>query len=168
MAGEDKEIWKNESAGYVGVNLWGARGEVVQKMVAGGRNLYISTEERTKLNPVAEGNNDPFKDGTLSVVTMLDDAEDLEEIQANANIITEEEMLALVKGHHKTFEKALVEISSPGVLARIREVAVAENVSIGTVTKIDDRIASLDIKPTEGHVKFKAFTDGLNPKAASS
>lgn len=163
----EREKWKSAIAGTIGVNKYGGRGERVQEVVRPGQTFSITTEERQHLNIAAEPQNDVFTNGMLVPVTLADSVEDLEEITGNPNVVTESEIKALVTGHYKTLDTALADITSGGVLTRFREVAIAENVGVKTLQRIDDRYEELDIPPTEGHYKVQAFSEKLNPVAAN-
>lgn len=162
---EDREIWKNDSQSVIGVNVYGMRGAVDQRQVMPGHSIRMTTEERKLLNIAADAELDPFRNGLLMPITLADTVEDLQDIQANKNVMSESEMKELVTGHWKTLATALEEISAPHVLKRLRTVAIAEDVGVKTLSRIDERIEELHVVPEEGHYKAKVFSEEPNPVA---
>lgn len=122
------------------------RGELNKhEVVAGGRQFHITPEER-RLNQemVAEDNADPFADGTLVPVRLLDDSADARELAAsNPNLMSESDMKELVAGHHKTFESKIGEITNTTTLRRLLEIARNEDASVGKVERLMARIDQL-------------------------
>lgn len=148
---KDLEAWKNETAGTVVVKKLDHRGELNKtELVRGGGVVHLSTEERRMNQEMAANQRqDVFSTGVLTPVHLLDTAEDAKEIASNPNLLSEDDMRALVKGHPKTFEKRLSEIVNPTTLQRLMAIAKDEDASFKRVEAIKDRLRGVSPQVNE-------------------
>lgn len=141
---EETERWENATKGRVVVRKFDARGNLGHEMVNPGRAVNLTPQERiTNQELAANEELDVFKNGTMQPLRLLDGSEDAQEIASNPNHLSDSDVKSLVKGHHKTLEKRLSEITNPAALQRLLEVAKSEDSSISTVQKIQDRLTEV-------------------------
>lgn len=139
---EDLETWKSNIPGRVVVSKRGEYGVEKDEMIQGGKTLHITASDR-RMNQerAATPDMDVFTNGMLVPLRVGDSAE---EFASNPNLISEDDMRALVKIHPTTFKKRLEEIKNPVVIAKIREIAEEEDVSLKRMETIEERMAELE------------------------
>lgn len=136
------ETWKNQGAGNVVVKKRGEYGVEKDEMVRGGKTLHISeADRRMNQERAAAESLDVFTNGMLAPLKVGDSAAEFAE---NSNLLTEDEMRTLVRGHAKTFAKKLGEISNPIVVERLLQIAKEEDSTIGRVESIQARLDEVD------------------------
>lgn len=91
------ETWKSTIDGQIWVTQFDRRGDTIDTCITGGRELKILPEER-KFNQerVADERNDPFMNGLLVPVKLVESAEDFEDLAGNPNHLTEKDMAVLL------------------------------------------------------------------------
>lgn len=141
---DKKEMWRSSVAGMLGVIKYDPRGNEYCEVVRSGQVLAITTEERM-LNQerAATEAKDFFKNGSLTPVKLLDDAEDLEDIAANPNLISEEDMKALFTSNWKIFDAKVDGISNVGTLKKMIAIANEGEATVRQVNKLGQRLADL-------------------------
>jgi hypothetical protein len=139
----EHETWENTGMSRVVLKKYSHSGELVDEMLNGRRKIMVTPHER-RLNQELAANKhlDPFANGTLSPVHLIETADDLEEIKANPNLMSETDMKDLLKGHFKKLEARLAEIDSEPILNRLLEVASEEDASLSKVNAIKTRLDS--------------------------
>lgn len=158
---QNLETWRNGSAGrFVFKRFDRMTGRDVEEMVGSGRSISMTPDERRRYE--AECANDdlnPFRNGILQAVKLIDTEEDAREIAENVNNLSESDIDDLFASHWKVFEKKVSEVSSPHTLARIKQRAVALDATVKQVATIDARIREVNPEPgpdieteTVGHV----------------
>lgn len=147
------ETW--EANGRVCIRKVDRNGNLEPVMVNRGRRIQLTEEER-RLNQLraASEEMDPFANGTLSPVRLVEGSEAAEAILSNPNHVTEDDMRELLSGHHKTFEKRLNEFVSPYILRRMIDMAENDDeveVSTKRMQAIKDRLkeVSHDVEVVE-------------------
>ncbi len=160
---DDLETWQSQARGRIVVKKRGEYGVEVEEMVTGGRKLIISTADR-RMNQerAASTDLDVFSNGMLTPLRMGSSAGEFEQ---NANHLTEDDMVALVKSHHKTFAKRLEEISNPVVVGRLLEIAKAQDVNVSRIDSLKARADELDPNPTikiESHAPDERQANSLS------
>lgn len=137
----DQETWKNVTAGKVWVRKTDRRGELKDELVRGGGLLKITTDDRMyNQERAASAELDNFKNGRLVPVKILDTAEDVAEIAANPNLMSESDMSAALKGNYKALEKKLKDITNEVTLQRMLDIAVSEDLSLSKIQLVQSRI----------------------------
>jgi hypothetical protein len=142
VARKGQEAWRNHTAGTVFVRRLDHRGDFNRhEEVGSGRVCHISPEERRMNSEMAASEElDMFRNGTLQPLRLLDTSDEARELASNPNVMSEADMRALVKGHHKTFESRLGSIRSLSALQRLRAIAHDEDAPVKRVEAIEARI----------------------------
>jgi hypothetical protein len=139
------EIWKSAINGTIGVLKFDRRGELVEEIVRKGQKLTISTNERIINSERASSETlDFFKNGMLTPVRLLDDAEDAAEIASNPNLMSEDELRDLFKVHWKVFESKIAAISNEITLNRLKAIADEVDATVRQLRVIDARLEELN------------------------
>lgn len=147
---KELEVWHNASLATVGVVRHDGNGNRIHESIVGGRKLHISPVERRINEEIAADDTlNPFKNGMLVPVRLLDSEPDSKELQANSNAMSETAMKALFRSQLPTFTKKVGEISNPITLGRLLEVASEVDGSIKQVEAIQARLADVTPKVAE-------------------
>lgn len=139
------EIWKNVTNGTVFVRRLDHRGELSRhEQVNSNRNVTMTTEER-RVNQELSANErqDPFRNGILQPIRVLGEDAEIAELSSNPNSMAESDMIALLKGHHKTFEARVNQVQNTVTLERLLAVAYEEDCSVKKVERIKARIVEV-------------------------
>lgn len=149
---DEFETWKNATLGRVVLKKYNQRGELSDEMMPGGKVFHIKpAERRINQEMAALPELDMFQNGQLTPVRLIDTEEDAKEIASNPNLLSESEMRDLFKGHWKTFESKVSEVSNLTTLERLLQVANEVDAKVRQVEVIQARIA--EINPVE-HVEI--------------
>lgn len=118
------ETWRNTLAGKVVVNRIGEYGRMVASVVHGGRTFQITPQER-RMNQsgIATPEQDPFTNGTLAPVELVDGEPDTEALRANPNALSEEDLPKLFQLKGAEFVERIAQITNHAPLARLVELA---------------------------------------------
>lgn len=144
---DEVETWENVTQARFVIKKFGAKGDLIDEMIGSRRKFHITTQERHINQEIAANDElDPFSNGSMAPVRLLDSTDDAEEIASNPNLMSETEMGTLLKGNFKTLEKRLGEVRNPALLSRLAELAVDNDCSIGKVNAINARLT--DVAPT--------------------
>lgn len=128
----EKEVWQNNGNGEIWVNTTNSRGELVQSVVRPKTKIFISTADRIiNQELTVDDNLDFFKNGMLTPVKLLEDAEDYEELASNPNHLSESDMKALFNLKVADFKKRIADISNLTTLQRILDLAEQEDTGAG-------------------------------------
>jgi hypothetical protein len=122
---KDYEQWENTTAARVVLRRLDRKGELTDELIGSFRKFQISPQER-KLNQeqAADAESDPFQNGRLAPVRLIETEEDYEAIKSNPNIVGEEDMKGiLAKTSVKAFKERIEQISNPYALQRMLEIA---------------------------------------------
>lgn len=138
---QDLETWQNAGRSRVIIKKFAHSGELVDHIIKGQQKLSVTSHER-RLNQemAADADWDPFNNGTFIPVLLVETAEDLEQIKSNPNLMSEDDMRALLRQHFKQVQSRLRDIKSETVLNRLAEIAHEEDVSVGKVEAITARL----------------------------
>lgn len=146
------EAWQFTGAGKLYVaQFTGKHGEVSFEAILGGKTFHLTPAER-RLNSQRCINDqaDPFKNGTCVPIELTEKtpAQDRAFIESNPELISDEEIAALVKGGKTAkADGALAEkleaISNPITLVRILTAATAADVALSKMNLIQMRIAEV-------------------------
>jgi hypothetical protein len=154
MSDPQHETWKNATRGRIFLKKYNQQGQLAAEMVPGGKVFQISpTERRINTEMAASPDLDFFQNGQLTPVRLIETEEDAKEIASNPNLMAESDMVTLFKGHWKTFEAKVNEISNLTTLKRLLEIAQSDEVDakVRQVEAVKARIS--DIDPVE-HVEI--------------
>lgn len=143
----DLETWENVTAARFVIKKFGAKGDLLDEMIGGKKRFHLSTQERhINMELAANDELDPFSNGSLAPVRLLDSTDDAEQIASNPNLMSEDEMVGLLKGNVNTLKKRVNEVRNPALLGRLKELAVEHDVTVGKVSAIDVRLQ--DVAPS--------------------
>lgn len=134
------EIWKNPTKSLVVTKRQDKLGQFSDVSTRGGETLKISPEDR-RMNQeqVRNEKHDPFQNGMLTPVQLLD-GDDVEEAAGNPNMLTEEDVVAVLKMPAKDFAARIEAMDSEAVLRRVKQVAQEEDVAPSRQTLIAQRL----------------------------
>lgn len=123
---KDFELWRSTIEGEVWLKQYDRRGDEISVRVPGGKEFRILPEER-KLNQeaCAEPQLDPFQNGHLVPVQLVESAEDFEELQGNPNHLTEQDMQVLLDDPKNidALKSGLELVSNPTTIMRLLTIA---------------------------------------------
>lgn len=147
---EDLEIWENRNRSEIWVMKEDLSGLPVSTPVRPGGKLEISTYDRQRNQEACQASEfDWFTNGALSPVKLIDSAEDYEEIASNPNAKSEKEIRALLSLNANELKKELAQITSPLVVARLKEFIesddadTAENITMAKSKAVNARYDEL-------------------------
>lgn len=145
----DLESWRNVSAGLLVFKKFDRlTGRNVEEPVVAGRTFHVTPEERRRYeSECASDALNPFANGILEAVHLLDTEEDAKEIASNPNQLADSDIDALFTGHWKTFEKKLAEISSPFTLNRMIERAGSVDATVKQIAMLEARMREVNPEP---------------------
>src|SRR5690606_6346077 len=142
-----RETWENVTKGKIFVIKFDKRGNVKHEPVRPGGKIHVTPEERqVNQERAADESLDFFKNGKLVAVKLIDGTEDLQELASNPNTKSESDLRDMLKGHWKTFEKEVAEISNVITLRRLREIALEGDATVRQLGVIDARIEEVSPK----------------------
>jgi hypothetical protein len=150
---EELEVWENRNRSEIWVEVEDVSGRPVSRRVGPGQRIELSSYDR-QLNQEAARNGagpdyDWFTNGALSNVRLLDTADDYEEIKSNVNTKSEAEIRDLLKLNANELKKELAEITSPLVVARLKnfiesdDADKAESITVAKVKAVNARYDEL-------------------------
>lgn len=142
------EVWKNNTQGLHGVVKLDRQGNLVHEMIASGKSVQITRDERI-MNQERAANLklDVFSNGTLTPVRILDEA-DQREFASNPNMMTDSDLKVLFKLNTNTFKARIASIDNVYTLNHLLQLSEDESLSV-TVAKlkaINDRL--VEVSPT--------------------
>jgi hypothetical protein len=165
------ETWQNASAGVVVVRKFDHRGELdKEEIVRGGQMVHLTEEERRMNQDLAASSaQDFFSSGVMRPVRILSDADDAAEIASNANLMSEDDMRKVVKGHPQSFAQKLGEISNPVTLHRLLQIAKEEDVANSRVEAVQKRLMGVgpsvtEVMTTAGPQPMDGIGKGVTPQ----
>lgn len=158
------ESWRNESLSTVALKRGGEKG-VESFLVEGHRVFHIRPDDR-RLNQmeVAAVENDPFSNGLLSNLLVIETDRDAQAIKANPNQLSESDMVDLYKLSFRDFEARLASLSNLVTLTRILAVGREGNVGVKKIEAVEARIVAVD--PIAGRAATNQRIPG-QPSAAA-
>lgn len=130
---DDKETWKNAGAGEIWIKVLDP---ITQRMqhtpVRSGAKVAISTRDRQfNQDLAASPDKDFFSNGTLTPVRLVDTAEDYQEISSNPNLLSEDDMVEILKIRAiGKFRERIADITNLIALNRMIEMAESEEVNV--------------------------------------
>jgi hypothetical protein len=141
------ESWKNNRKGDLGVLKYDHLGnEIGVRILPGGTVTLTPMERRINQSKAAPG-KDPFLNGSLSPVMLIDSEPDYMERKMNPNGMSDSDIVGLFKLSQAKFDNALVSVTNPLVLERALELADEADASTRKVRALEARIEALAEKP---------------------
>lgn len=134
---EELETWQSNIKGRVVVSRRGEYGVERDEMVPGGKKLHITpSDRRMNQERAATPELDVFSNGMLVPIQI---GEAASEFASNPNLLTEDDIREIVKGHPKTFEKRLSEIKNLSIVEKMLDIAKEEDCTVKRVEAIQAR-----------------------------
>lgn len=120
------ETWRNTTAGVVFIVRVGEYGRRIEELVQGGRTFAVTpAERRMNQNLCATKDLDPFVNGTLAPVSLLEDEPDTEILRANPNNLEEADLPKLFRLPLAQFDDRIGKITNVNVIGRLLNLARA-------------------------------------------
>lgn len=146
---EDVETWRNARKGLIYVATFDPLTKRRQSVaVRPDRTVSLTTQERQLNQDMCTSHDlDPFSNGSLVPVELVETAEDYEQITSNPNILDESDMEEILKLKTPSLKKRLGEITNTVAVERLLELATSEdneaNLTMAALKAIEDRLAEL-------------------------
>lgn len=142
---EGLEAWVNTIDGRIVLKTRDSQGGLTDTIVAGGKTVHISpADRRINQEQVATAELDPFQNGYLAPVRLIDGDKDTAKLSANPNVLSEDDMKALFGKGFDAFNKRLKDITLPITLQRmLRMISQVPNATVRQQEAIKDRLAAL-------------------------
>lgn len=142
---EKKEIWKNNSKGQALVLKYDRLGNLNHELVRSGGKVDVSPDERLlNQDRAASSSLDIFANGIMVPVRLVDGAEGAEEIAANPNLKTDEDLHEMFKLHWTKFDEEIASISNSTTLNRLLEIAYEKDATVRQVNSIKAHLVEVD------------------------
>lgn len=157
------EAWVNTIDGRIVLQTRDSQGGLTDTIVAGGKTVHVSpADRRLNQDKVASKDLDPFQNGYLAPVRLIEGDRDTAKLSSNPNVLSEDDMLALFEDPYEAFTARLQEITLPITLQRmLRMITQVENATVRQQEAIKDRIAAL--QPTTYTEVISAAGEGGRP-----
>lgn len=145
---KDFETWKSNIEGTLFVKRFDRRGDEVDERVDAGREIRLLPEER-RLNQeiAATASLDPFQNGMLVPLKLVETAEDYEDLRGYPNHLTEDDMRGLLADRKDLdgLREGIQTVSNPTTLVRFLAIAEEEDVdaSMRQVAVLRERLAEV-------------------------
>lgn len=137
----DFELWENTGLGRVMVWRNEGAGVWTHEPIRGGRTVALTPQERRyNQAKIATHKQDPFANGTLVNVTLVEGEPDNEKILANPNQLRDDDMAELVDGPWAKLQAFLDRCESRQVVQRMLAMATEKESSGKTVDRIQKRL----------------------------
>lgn len=123
---EATERWQSTIDGVIWIHKFDRNGKEIEEQVKGGGAIRLLPEERQMNQEMcAEASLDPFLNGHLIPLKLVDTADDYEELKGNPNHITEEDMRGLLKNPKAitALKDGVAKVSNPSTLQRLLAIA---------------------------------------------
>lgn len=144
------EVWQSAVRGKVYVSRIDRRGEIIGECVTGGAVLHITPDERRfNSEQAAREKNDPFRNGALVPVKLIEEADDVIEIQNNPNHLGESAMRNLLKDRraYKQLQDQIDQVDNALTLTRWIQIAHEEDASVKQVERLEARLEAIKEQP---------------------
>jgi len=166
---EELEVWENRNRSEIWVEVEDLGGRPTARRVGPGQRIELTTYDRQRNQEAAMNGAgkdfDWFSNGALSNVHLLDSADDYEDVKANVNTQSESEIRNMLNLNANELKKELAEITSPLVIARLKEFIEsddadkAEGITVAKVKAVNTRFDELH-QPVTGKV-FDTYEEAI-------
>lgn len=172
---KDFETWKSNLPGTLWIKRFDRSGNEIDERIDGGREVRVLPEER-RLNQeiAATPELDPFQNGQLVPLKLVESAEDYDELRSYGNHLTEADMRALLKKPKAVAElvTAIESISNPTTLVRFLAISEEEEVdaTVRQVKAIKDRLTAVQAQTDyfENEVATVQTSEGRDVKVTNA
>lgn len=145
---EDFEVWENQTRSTFYVRKRSERGMMVAMPVFGGKRFDITPKDR-RINEerCASPAQNPFRNGTLAPISLLDAERDTATLKANPNILSPAARLALFRCKPADFQKRIKQITNPTLLQALLTIAEDADATVRQVNFITGHLDHLTESP---------------------
>lgn len=169
---DQKEQWQSTIDGVIWVHTFDRNGRDTEVAIKGGGTIKLLPEER-EINQenVAEPSQDPFLNGYLVPLKLVESAEGYESLKGNPNHLTEADMGRLLDNPSdiKSLETAIADVTNPATLQRFLHLANSEDDTtrrqiktietrldavLNPVVDDDAEVVEIESIGAEGHTAF--------------
>lgn len=127
----DVETWRNVTAGIVVISRVGEYGRRFGESVQGGRTFQITPHERRQHQMAcALPDLDPFTNGTLQPIELIDGEPDSEVLRNNPNMLTDGDVPRLFGMRGTTFAERVGRITNTSVIERLLDEARGRSATV--------------------------------------
>lgn len=154
----DFETWNSSIDGVVWLKKFDRRGDIIEEQVKPHGKVILTPEERRyNQEMVAESSLDPFLNGMLIPIKLVESSDDYAELRGNPNHLTEDDMRGLLENPKDLAGLAsnVAKVSNPTTLQRMIALAESEEVdaTIRQVSVLRQRLADLSQEATYTEVE---------------
>ena len=143
----DLETWKNQARGGTGIMKYDRYGNPVgERVPPGGTTTVTPRERRLNHDRSVSDELDPFKNGRLVAIRLLDSEPDTIALKANPNGMSDTEIDKLFEMSTQEMSDRLDSVSNPLVLERAKAKAEEKDATLRQVKVIDDHLDKLTPK----------------------
>lgn len=161
---KDFERWKSTVGGKTWIKGFDRRGDEISVCVPGGKEFNILPEERQLSQEyAAEAYLDPFQNGQLVPVKLVESASDYEDLKGNPNHLTEQDMQTYLEDPQgvEALKAAISQVKNPTTLVRL--LAIAEDptadYTVKQVAAIKDRLQ--EVQQQSDYEEIEALDYGV-------
>lgn len=164
-----RERWKSSIEGVISVRRFDTRGVLRHVVVDAGKVIELTPEER-RINEeeVADQALNPFRNGMLTPVSLVDEEFDNDDIASNPQNISAveiEELFDTKKTPWQTFGRRVGEIDNPYTLKRLMDYAKVNDVTVKQMNVVTERLK--EVAPP-GFVEVETIQVGDDATLAGS
>lgn len=162
---QDFETWKSNIEGTIIVKRYDRKGDEKDERIASGQEIRLLPEER-RLNQeiAAEPGQDPFQNGMLVPMKLVESADDYDDLRGHPNHLTEDDMRKLLANPKQIakLEEGISSISNPTTLVRLLAIAEEPDVdaSVKQVAAIKSRLAKVSAQNDYFEAQVGITSDG--------
>ena len=151
------EVWQSAVLGETYVKRVDQHGNVTSQRVQGHGTVSVTPyERRIHESAVADQTLNPYRNGRLTPVRLLDEEPDTASLQANPNAMSETAMKALFNSQIRTFTNKVGDVTNPITLRRLREVADEVDAKASQIKVIEAR---MEASAPSGFTKVRVNSD---------
>lgn len=173
---KDFETWMSGIDGIIWLRKFDRKGEIIEEQVKPHGKVILTPEERRyNQELVVESSLDPFQNGMLVPISLVESADDYDQLRGNPNHLTEADMRAMLEDH-KALDQLrgdIGQVSNPTTLQRLLAIAESDEVdaTIRQVKVIRERLSEIAVEAT--YTEVEQFTspegrDGVRTTAPAS
>lgn len=151
---DPKERWQSTIEGVIWVHTFDRNGRDIETAVKAGATIKLLPEERAmNQEMVAEASLDPFLNGHLVPLQLVESADDFHALQGNPNHLTEADMESLLANPKDVagVQASIADVTNAATLQRFLAKANADdsNASVRQVRAIEGRLFDVLNPPVE-------------------
>jgi len=159
------EVWRSAINGGIYLRRYDRNGSFVFESVLAGRTIHITPDERRVNQEMSSSPDaDPFMNGFLVPVRLLEDDKDAEVLALNPNSMSEDEMRLLLSDRRslKNLTKAVSAVVNPMTMQRFLAVAQEPDVdaTVRQMSVLQERLAEVTDSSVYSEVETVYSPDG--------